>query len=256
MIDKNQIPLFDSHLHIIDPKFPLVANKGYIPNPFTVDDYKKRTNHYKICGGAVVSGSFQAFDQSYLISALKRLGSSFVGVTQLPNSVSDQEILELKSIGVRAVRFNLYRGGSEQIKFLPELASRIYELADWHTELYVDAQRLTQIGDMVETLPKVSIDHLGLSKEGFPQLLRLVSKGVHVKASGFSRVNFDVLSAVKQIYDVNPDALMFGTDLPSTRAPIPYQDSDFSLIFEALDTQGVKKVMSENASKFYRVDLS
>ena len=37
-------------------------------------------------GGAVVSGSFQGFDQSYLLDALDQLGPSFVGVTQLPRA--------------------------------------------------------------------------------------------------------------------------------------------------------------------------
>ena len=26
--------LFDSHCHIIDPRFPIVANNGYTPRPF------------------------------------------------------------------------------------------------------------------------------------------------------------------------------------------------------------------------------
>jgi fluoroacetyl-CoA thioesterase len=64
--------LFDAHLHIVDPRFPLVANHGYVPDPFTVDDYRER-----LAGGAVVSGSFQAFDQDYLLDALRRLGPSF-----------------------------------------------------------------------------------------------------------------------------------------------------------------------------------
>ena len=27
--------IFDAHLHIIDPRFPLVANQGYLPAPFS-----------------------------------------------------------------------------------------------------------------------------------------------------------------------------------------------------------------------------
>ena len=30
-------PVFDAHLHIVDPRFPLVENNGYLPDPFTVD---------------------------------------------------------------------------------------------------------------------------------------------------------------------------------------------------------------------------
>src|SRR5919206_5246603 len=76
--------VFDSHLHIIDPRFPLIPNQGYLPDPFTVRDYVERTSTLDLAGGAVVSGSFQGFDQSYLIHALERLGPRFVGVTHVP----------------------------------------------------------------------------------------------------------------------------------------------------------------------------
>ena len=75
----NEQRIFDAHLHIIDPRFPLVPNKDYLPDPFTVEDYLRRTEALNVAGGAVVSGSFQAFDQSYLLDALDRLGPSFVG---------------------------------------------------------------------------------------------------------------------------------------------------------------------------------
>src|SRR5437588_7964436 len=104
--------VFDAHLHIIDSRFPLIPNKDYLPDPFTVKDYLNRIRELEILGGVVVSGSFQGFDQSYLIDALKRLGQRFVGVTQLPPTVSDEEVVQLNEAGVRAVRFNLYRGGS------------------------------------------------------------------------------------------------------------------------------------------------
>ena len=56
-------PVFDAHLHIIDPKHPLVENNGYLPDPFTVEDYLMRISGLGIAGGAVVAGSFQGFDQ-------------------------------------------------------------------------------------------------------------------------------------------------------------------------------------------------
>jgi len=86
------IPVFDSHLHIIDQRYPLVANQGYLPAELTCQDYLVRTRTLGITGGAVVSGSFQTFDQTYLVAALQTLGPTFVGVTQLPAVASDAEI--------------------------------------------------------------------------------------------------------------------------------------------------------------------
>ena len=34
--------VFDAHLHIIDPRFPLQENNGYLPPTFTVGDYERR----------------------------------------------------------------------------------------------------------------------------------------------------------------------------------------------------------------------
>ena len=245
-------PLFDAHLHIIDKRFPLVPNNGYLPNTFTHNDYLSRVSQYQLCGGAVVSGSFQGFDQSYLLEALKNLGPSFVGVTQLPHSVSDQEILELNQAGVRAVRFNLMRGGSEDIQHLQTLASRVHELAGWHVELYVDSADLEPLYQILVQLPAVSIDHLGLSQRGFKTVAQLAEKGVKVKATGFSRVDFPVADALKTLYAANPESLLFGTDLPSTRAPREYSDQDFLLVLDALGPDAATQVFSSNAVKFYK----
>ncbi|WP_206367790.1 amidohydrolase family protein [Sphingobacterium chungjuense] len=85
--------LFDAHFHIINPQFPLVENNGYLPPEFVTTDYLEATKAYLLAGGAVVSGSFQAFDQDYLIDALKILGDGFVGVANIPHTISDKNWL-------------------------------------------------------------------------------------------------------------------------------------------------------------------
>ncbi|PEK93067.1 amidohydrolase family protein [Bacillus mycoides] len=192
--------IFDAHFHIIDFNFPIIENQGYFPPNFVVEDYQNETPNLNVIGGAIVSGSFQGFDQEYLLKALKQLGSTFCGVTQLPFTVTDEEILNLNENGVKALRFNIKRGGSE---------------------------------------------------EGLPYLLKLVDKGVHVKATGFGRVELDVENALKSIYEVNPDALMFGTDLPSTRAKRPFEYGDIKLIQQLFDEQATDKILYTNAFKWY-----
>ena len=243
---------FDCHFHIIDKKFPVVTNQGFMPDAFTAEDYLERVKAVDLCGGAVVSGSFQAFDQSYLFHALKVLGPTFVGVTQVPQTISDQELKELDNSGVRAVRFNVRRGGSEDVRHLEKFARRVHELLGWHTELYVDSTELAGLFEALASLPKVSIDHLGLSKAGYPTLLKLAERGVRVKATGFGRLDFDARPALIELYSANPHALMFGTDLPSTRAPRPYEDDDYTLVLETLGEEKATNVFYKNAIEFYR----
>jgi hypothetical protein len=73
-----KIELFDSHFHIIDSRYPLIRNNGYLPDEFTHQDYRKRLSTFHLAGGAIISGSFQGFDQSYLLSALKSLDPSML----------------------------------------------------------------------------------------------------------------------------------------------------------------------------------
>lgn len=237
------------------PALPLVENQGYLPPAFDVSAYLSHATSLKIFGGAVVSGSFQAFDQTYLIDALARLGPTYVGVTQLPVSVSDREILKLHDHGVRAVRFNLRRGGSADLADLESLARRVHDLAGWHAELYVDATALPDLASRLVALPRVSIDHLGLSARNLPSLLRLVERGVRVKATGFGRLDFDIAPVLRQIAALDPAALMFGTDLPSTRAPRPFTPADIALVHDALGPDLAPRVLRDNALAWYRPRL-
>ncbi len=250
-IDLSTIKVFDGHMHIIDKRFPLVENNSFLPDEFTTDSYLASIKAFNLIGGAIVSGSFQCFDQTYLLDALEKLGPTFVGVTQLPVTVTDQEIIKLNNAGVRAVRFNVKRGGSEELMYLEELAMRVYDVAKWHVELYIDSSALDQIRHRLVSLPAVSIDHLGLSSQGFSSLLWLIERGVKVKATGFGRVNFDVKQALQDIDRANPEALIFGTDRPSTRAPRPYSDEDIYIVLGAL-RGNAKKALYENALAFYQ----
>ncbi|USK71290.1 amidohydrolase family protein [Peribacillus asahii] len=243
--------IFDAHFHIIDFDFPIIENQGYLPSSYVVKDYQNETADLNVLGGAIVSGSFQGFDQEYLLKALKQLGSTFCGVTQLPFTVTDEEILHLNENGVKALRFNIKRGGSEDLSKLDYFARRVHDLVGWHSELYIDAKELPEIASTIEKLPAISIDHLGLSEEGLPHLLKLVDKGIHVKATGFGRVELNVENALKSIYETNPDALMFGTDLPSTRAKRPFEYGDIELIQQLFDERAADKILYTNAFKWY-----
>lgn len=243
--------LFDAHFHIIDPRHPLIPNNGYVPPSFSTEDYQRRTKGLNVVGGAVVSGSFQAFDTGYLVAALRKLGPCFVGVAQVPGDISDSEVLRLDASGVRGVRFNLARGGSAGLAELDSLARHCYDVAGWHTELYVDSRHLPELHDVLADLPAVSIDHLGMSKEGLPHLLRLVEEGVKVKATGFGRIDVDAVEAMKAIMEINPTALMAGTDLPSTRARRPFHDDDLQLIQDSVSPEHVEAVFRTNAEDLY-----
>lgn len=232
--------VFDTHLHIVDPRFPLVPNQGYLPEPFTVDDYRARiTTH----GGAVVSGSFQAYDQTYLIDALQRLGPTFVGVAQVPPEITDAEVLRLEAAGVRAFRANFTRGTAP--KDLLNLARRFEALAGWHLEVYADTRDLPPLPGV-----QLVIDHLGGPEVALDATLRLVEQGAHVKATRFGASDHDVAKTLREIAATNPAALIFGTDLPGTRAPRPFEPRDLELVLE----HAGERALWDNAAAVYLRD--
>jgi predicted TIM-barrel fold metal-dependent hydrolase len=245
-------PVFDTHFHIIDFRFPVTENQGFMPPSFPVEDYRARTTGLGIVAGVVVTGSFQSFDTTFMRDALAKFGPSFVGVAQLPADIPDAEILALDAIGVRGVRINMVRGGSAGIDDLDRIARRVYDLAGWHVELYADAKDLTTVFSTVARLPATSIAHLGLSTEGLPTLLKLVECGMKVKATGFGRIDLDVTGTIKALMAANPDCLMFGSDLPSQRARRPFEPADIDLIRAAIDPALERKVFFETAAAFYR----
>ncbi|WP_262107452.1 amidohydrolase [Arthrobacter sp. Marseille-P9274] len=243
-------PIFDSHFHIIDSRFPLVPNNGYLPPEFTPADYLRRVSDLGVAGGTVVSGSFQAFDHSYLTEALATLGPTFVGVANIAEDTSDEELNRLAVAGVRGVRFNLYRGGSAETEDVLSLGLRVWDVAGMHAEFYLDANDLAELEPIITKLPKASIDHLGMTSSHRDILLRLASRGVRVKASGFGRVQLDVASTIQDIHNENPEALMFGTDLPSTRARVPFQQEDLELVADLLADEA-NLALHDNGARFY-----
>lgn len=246
--------MFDSHLHIVDPGFPLIPSQGYVPEPFTVADYLRAVDGLGVRGGAVVSGSFQGFDQTYLLDALERLGPGFVGVTQLPAGTTAETIAGLHAAGVRAVRFNLVRGGSAGPADVETLGRLAYDTAGWSSEFYVRSADLADLAPVIGRLPRASVDHLGLSTDGLDDLLRLVAAGVRVKATGFGRWTGGparVVDVLRRIHEVDPASLLFGTDLPGTRAPRPFEPHDVDLLAEAVGTD-LDRVLAGNAVQWYR----
>lgn len=244
--------IFDSHCHIIDPKYPIVANQGYTPPAFTLAQYQQQVNPLGVTSGAIVSGSFHGFDQTYLVGALKQLGPRWVGVTQVPANIPDAEIAKLAVVGVRALRFNVFRGRIDNVDDIVSLANRAHAAGQWHAEIYADAAALRPHVAKLSKLPKLVIDHMGMTEEGLPVVLDLVDAGASVKATGFGRVTMDVAKTVERIAARNPAALMFGTDLPSTRAKRPFEPSDIDLVRRVLGPQLAHRALWSNAVSVYR----
>lgn len=249
--------IFDAHFHIIDPKFPLVENQGFVPDYYTVSDYLKELKEMSIevTGGAIVSGSFQGYHQDYFEEAISQLGNRFVGITQLPFDTTDEDILKLNDVGIKGIRFNLYRGLSASPKEINELSERVYKLCNWKTELYLNLQTIDkELEELIFTLPKVSIDHLGMHKCSIDRLKKIVNANIPIRVTGFGRVGYErdeIRELITILYSENPSSLMFGSDLPSTRATYRFSYNDIELIKETVGKEAQDRIFFLNGENWY-----
>jgi predicted TIM-barrel fold metal-dependent hydrolase len=249
--------IFDGHFHIIDPAFPLVENNGFIPDYYVIKEYREelRRMDIDVIGGAVVSGSFQGYHQDYFNAALTELGENFIGITQLPIDISDQEIRFLDATGIKGIRFNLYRGIDTSLDDIERLSKRVYNLCNWKTEFYLNVDTVdTNLDKLIHSLPKVSIDHLGMGRHSIDKLKKYLSNNIPIRVTGFGRLKYDrneLKSILVQLHAENSEGLIFGTDLPSTRADYRFSINDILLLEEIFNAQDVEKILYKNGMKWY-----
>ncbi|NJD61822.1 MAG: 2-pyrone-4,6-dicarboxylate hydrolase, partial [Deltaproteobacteria bacterium] len=58
---------------------------------------------------------------------------------------------------------------------------------------------------------------------------------------------------LRALHAANPHALLFGTDLPSTRSPQPFEPRDIELLVDALGEKAAEMALWRNAAEFYRL---
>lgn len=242
--------MFDAHLHIFDPAHPLTANQGFVPAPFTVAEYRARVAPLGVVGGAVVAASPQGADPAPLLAAARALGPRFVVVAAADPARDDAALAALAASGVRGLRFNLHRDPAWTIGTMLDHARRA-AAHGLHAEIYTDAAGLAPHVEALARL-RIVIDHLGLTEAGLPVTCDLARAGAKVKATGFGRVRLDPAAALEAIAKAAPDALMAGTDLPSTRADRPFADADIALIEHVLGPALARAVLHDTAAAFYR----
>jgi predicted TIM-barrel fold metal-dependent hydrolase len=242
--------MFDAHLHIFPRGVPLPGDAGFVPAPFAVEDYRAATAGLGIEGGAVVAASTQDPDPAPLLAAAAALGPGFVVVAEALPEQDEADFARLAALGVRGLRYNLHR----RARFGPGEAARHAARAapfGLHAEIYCDAARLAPHVAALARLPRLALDHLGLSEAGLPVTCDLARAGAKVKATGFGRVSLDVPRALEAIARAAPDSLMAGTDLPSTRAARPFRPDDLALLREVLGPLAAA-AFADTAWAFYR----
>ena len=141
----------------------------------------------------VVTPSTYGTDNRCMVDAVGRLGATARGIAVVDITVTDIELRELATAGVRGIRFNLTVGGVTTIEMVEPLARRIHDLG-WHVQVNLAPDALVNNQDMLRRLPTpVVFDHMARipltgdveQQAAFVAINRLIDRGnAWVKLSG------------------------------------------------------------------------
>ncbi|KAI1259865.1 hypothetical protein F5Y18DRAFT_420480 [Xylariaceae sp. FL1019] len=238
---------WDSHMHILDSRFPLSASASYKPADHTLSDAMTFESSVGLSNIVLVQPSIYGNDNSCIFDALKTLGSERARgvVTFDPETMRLDELGHWHELGVRGVRINLKSVG--KVMEEPELRETLRLYADkvrpldWVVQIYMPMQMVPLLERIVPYLGvRLCVDHMGHPPlgeleeykatqnpgtiPGFDALVRLLKDGkTYVKISAPYRLSTvedgvsDVVPIARKLVREAPDRVVFATDWPHTR---------------------------------------
>ena len=239
------MPIWDTHAHVIDPRYPFAPSRDYTPEPASLEDYLSMLDRNGIERGVLVQPSFYGFDNRCLLDALDRADSRLAGVIVPDPETPARELEALHSRGVRGVRCNIVNSGGLRPDAVLNWQPVLRELG-WHVAFQIIVDDIPDLRAFLDpfTVPIV-IDHMGRPRSldpaapGVARLIELVRAGeCNVKLSApyrFSKAAppwLDVTPLARALVSANASACMWATDWPHTDVPQGIHDQD---LHRALD---------------------
>jgi len=231
----------DAHCHVFGPadRFAFAPERKYTPCDASPEQLFALRDHLGFAKNVVVQATCHGADNSAMLDALRRSDGKARGVASVKRGVTDRELQEMNSAGVRGVRFNFVK---RLVDFTPkdelmEIASRIAPLG-WHVVIYFEAVDLPELWDFFTALPTtVVVDHMGrpdvtkpIDGEEFELFVKFMREHENIwskvtcperlSVSGPPALNGerdayrDVVPFARRIVETFPDRVLWGTDWP------------------------------------------
>lgn len=224
----------DAHCHVFGPGhlFPYAPTRKYTPCDAPKEKLWELRERLGFARNVIVQAACHGADNRAMVDAVRRSNGSARGVAVVTPDIGEEELREMDTAGVRAVRFNFLK---RLVDALPRddllrVAEKVAAL-DWHIVIYFEAEDLPGLYDFFTSLPTVVVvDHMGRpdvsrDPEGkefqlFLQLLRenrnfwsKVSCPERLSASGPPGYD-DVVPFARRVVEAFPDRVLWGTDWP------------------------------------------
>ena len=261
----------DTHTHVFGPldRYPAVAHPHYTLPDGKLQHYLRLMRLLGLSRFVIVQPSFYGTDNSCLLNALAAAAPYASGVVMVSPDVNDLELQRFHSLGVRAIRIDLFKVANEP---LPVIKSLIAETAKkaaalhWHLQFYAPGSLVKELIDFFAELDiDFVIDHMGymLEEEGltdkdFARLLELSRCGrCWLKLSGPYRIAKSrgyaaVSHLAKSIVEAAPERTIWGSDWPH----IPNSDRDTGELLNLLldwapDDDARKRILVGNPAALF-----
>jgi len=268
----------DAHAHVFGSyeHYPFSHLRDYTPPVTPLEQYIKMLKQLGFGRAVLVQPSVYGVDNCCMLDALKKARKQRVdvelrGVAVISEDTSDNELLDMREIGVKGVRINLlYKGADSHLQQVKRLIKKIEPLG-WHIQFLIDISQTPEIFNLISDSPiPIVFDHcghfptsLGTTHSSFKNFIALLQeKNTWVKLSGPNRITSldkipftDVIPIVQLLIENAPDQLVFGTDWPHVKLKTTMPD-DGALVDELYtwtrgNTDTLQKVLVDNPARLY-----
>lgn len=261
----------DCHAHVFGPqeRFPYLTGAAYIPPDAITTDYVGMLKNNGCDRGVLVQPSVYGTDNSCMVDALRSGLHALRGIAVVEANVTDRELEDLHSAGVRGVRINL-ASETEGLTLADgeRLAPRLKALG-WHLQFYLDLPKMPEAEARLGQLQiDIVIDHFarcqsveGVDSPAFKALQRLVQRDncwAKIMGPYFVSKNAplypDVTPLARALVAAAPDRIVWGTDWPhpGARALMPEDHVLADLLAQWVTDEGQRrKVLVDNPARLY-----
>jgi predicted TIM-barrel fold metal-dependent hydrolase len=176
----------DCHIHVFGPRerFPLAADLAYTPAEASVEAYRVVCRRLGIERTVVIQPSAYGVDNRCTLEAIAQLVPNARGIAVVDPAVSDQELENLHTAGIRGLRFSLAVKNALHPEYIETMAQRIRPFG-WHIQFRSTHRDLPDLECRLAQLPvDVCLDHLGsippeepLTHPAWQSIFRLLDRG-------------------------------------------------------------------------------
>ena len=224
----------DAHCHVFGPGdvFPYAPERKYTPTDAGKEQLFALRDFLGFERNVIVQATCHGADNSALVDALLSSHGRARGVATIRPGVSRSELADMKSAGVRGIRFNFVKRlvDPKPDEYYRGLVDLVAELG-WHIVVYFEAADLAERWGLFTSFPTpVIVDHMGrpdvtqpVDGPGFSLFTRFMSENENVwsKVSCPERLSksgppdySDVVPFARHLVGTFPDRVLWGTDWP------------------------------------------